>query len=252
MRLVLYNIRYGTGGKMNRFPLSGYLGRTTRHLDTLARFLNDLHPDIIGLVEVDAGSYRSRRCNQAEELAEELGHFHVYRSKYSERSPFARWVPVLNKQGNALLARDTIRAQRFHYLNAGMKRLVIELELDHVVIFLVHLALSFRVRHGQLSDLQKLIRDCKKPLLVAGDFNALWGEAEIDLFLAATGLRNANPRNEPSFPSWAPKRHLDFILHSPGIQVGRFEVPKVPYSDHLPLVCDFEVPDPSWSGHQRA
>ncbi|MFO1489918.1 MAG: hypothetical protein U1F87_03145 [Kiritimatiellia bacterium] len=89
----LYNIRYGTGGKMNRFPLSGYLGRTTRHLDTLARFLNDLHPDIIGLVEVDAGSYRSRRCNQAEELAEELGHFHVYRSKYSERSPFAEWCP---------------------------------------------------------------------------------------------------------------------------------------------------------------
>jgi hypothetical protein len=38
-----------------------------------------------------------------------------------------------------------------------------------------------------------------------------------------------------------PNRHLDFILHSSRIKVRDFSVPQVPYSDHLPLVLDFDV-----------
>lgn len=244
MRFVLYNIRYGTGGKMTRFPLSGYFGRTHQHLGTLSGFLSELCPDVIGLIEVDSGSYRSLHRNQAEELAADLGLGHVpfYRSKYAVKSPFARWVPVLNRQGNALLARDGIQAHRSHYFKSGMKRLVMELELDQVSIFLVHLALSFRTRQSQLSELQNLIAGHPKPVLLAGDFNAFGGEREIDSFLSSSGLRNASLQNQPSFPSWAPSRHLDFILHSPGVRVNRLEVPQVPYSDHLPLVCDFDIP----------
>jgi endonuclease/exonuclease/phosphatase (EEP) superfamily protein YafD len=34
---------------------------------------------------------------------------------------------------------------------------------------------------------------------------------------------------------------LDFILHSGQIEVNRFEIPDVQFSDHLPLICDFTV-----------
>ncbi len=61
------------------------------------------------------------------------------------------------------------------------------------------------------------------------------------MFSAAAGLSNANTRALPSWPSSRPRRQLDFILYGPGIEVTRFEVPQVTYSDHLPLVCDFEV-----------
>jgi len=170
-----------------------------------------------------------------------LGHYHSYQSKYAETSRWARRIPVLNKQGNAFLTRDSITHERFHYFTSGMKRLVIELELENMVIFLVHLALGFRVRHQQLSDLYDLVKTTNKPTIVAGDFNALWGEAEINLFLAATGLRNANINGEPTFPSWKPKRHLDFVLHSPSIVPEKFFIPRVAHSDHLPLVLDFSV-----------
>jgi endonuclease/exonuclease/phosphatase family metal-dependent hydrolase len=239
VRFLLYNIRYATGERA-RMPWSGYLGRTSRHLEEIGTFIQSRQPDIAGLVEVDSGSYRSHKRNQAELLAQRLGHYHTYASKYGT-SRFARLVPVLNKQGNAFLARDTISQERFHYFQRGFKKLVIELELEHVVVFLVHLALSFRIRHQQLSDLYSLVKDTAKPHIVAGDFNAMWGDREIRLFLAATGLANANTAGEPSFPSWAPKRQLDFILYSPGIHVRTFEIPRVTYSDHLPLVCDFEV-----------
>ena len=78
-------------------------------------------------------------------------------------------------------------------------------------------------------------------MIVAGDFNAFWGDRELELFMAASGLCNANARRWPTFPSRKPRRQLDFILHSPAIRVTNFRIPNVKYSDHMPLVCDFEV-----------
>ena len=235
MRFLLYNIRYATGVKAHNF-----LRRSNRNLDRITDFMRELEPDLVGLVEVDHGSYRSSGKNQAQLLAESLGHYHSHCIKYEENS-FWRRVPVLSKQGNAFLARDRIRNETFHYFERGMKRLVIELELDHVVVFLVHLALGSRVRHQQLGSLYQLIKDTKKPVVVSGDFNALWGEREIDLFLAASGLRSANVKRLPTYPSKNPSRHLDFILHSDKITVRDFQVPQVTFSDHLPLVMDFDV-----------
>lgn len=239
VRFLLYNIRYGTGGAY-RMPWSGYLRRTSDNLNRIAGFLASLDPDIVGLIEVDAGSYRTGRRNQARMIADALGHYHTYRSKYAA-SCLAHLVPVLREQGNAFLARDTIHNEQFHYFEKGMKRLVIELETEELIVFLVHLALSPRVRHDQLGDLYSLVKNVDKPHIVAGDFNSQWGNREIRLFLAATGLANASPPGLATFPSRSPRRQLDFVLHSPEIRITGFQAPKVTYSDHLPLVCDFEV-----------
>ena len=240
MRLLVYNIRYGTGGKRLWFPWSGYLRVTSDNLRNIIRFIASLDPDIAGLIEVDDGSYRSERTSQAQSIAHALGHFHTYRSKYSVTS-FANHLPILNKQGNAFLTKDSIHNEKFHYFDKGMKRLVIELELSNLTVYLVHLALSYRVRHQQLERLHSLIKGNTKPHIVAGDFNALSGSREMNLFMAATNLINANAGEQASFPSWAPKRQLDFVLHSPGIQPRKFWLPRVTYSDHLPLVLDFDV-----------
>ena len=235
MRFVLYNIRYATGRKTRHFMRS-----SSKNLGRITTFLRRLEPDLVGLIEVDQGSYRSGGNNQAELLAESLGHYHSYSIKYGENSLW-RYVPVVKKQGNAFLARDRIRNETFHFFEHGMKRLVIELELEHLVVYLVHLALGARARHHQLSALYDLVKMAQKPCLVAGDFNALWGEREINLFLAATGLKNANDLSLPTYPSNNPHRHLDFILYSDKITLREFQVPQVPFSDHLPLVIDFDV-----------
>ena len=44
MRFVLYNIRYGTGGKRLLSPLAGYLRHTQQNLDNIIGFLHEL-PD---------------------------------------------------------------------------------------------------------------------------------------------------------------------------------------------------------------
>jgi len=240
MRFLLYNIRYGTWEKMPKMHGRGYLGRTTRHVESIIGFIESVDADIIGLLEVDAGSYRFRGHNQAHYIADRLGHYHSYQRKYGEASVIRR-LPLMKNQGNAFIVRDRIHNEQFHYFNRGAKRLVIELQLEHLDVFLVHLALSFRARHAQLEELVSLVNARSAPCIVAGDFNLMRGRQELRWFMKQTGLADACQKHIPTFPSWAPRKQLDYILHSDKIRVAHIAAPWADYSDHLPLVCDFEV-----------
>lgn len=243
MRLLLYNIRYGLGLDRDlHWPLPGmrYLTGNRPNLGRITEFIKSQDPDIVGLVEVDAGSIRTGRINQAATIADALGHYSVYQCKYGVESLNQR-LPIVRKQGNAFLAAPRVHGERFHYFDKGIKRLTIELELENCAIFLVHLSLKYRHRHAQLRALHDLVEASEKPVLIAGDFNTFWGEHEIYLFMKATGLRSANSGSLPSYPSRAPRKELDFVLYTAGIDVTHFSMPRVHFSDHLPLVCDFEV-----------
>ncbi|MCX7007634.1 MAG: endonuclease/exonuclease/phosphatase family protein [Kiritimatiellaeota bacterium] len=246
MRFLLYNIRYGAGvARGFHFPLpyQGYLRRTTRQLGHITEFIKSLRPDIVGLVEADAGSFRMRRGNQVELIAKALGHYHAYESKYGVMSRAAR-LPLMRKQVNALLTREVIEAERFHYFRSGVKRLIIELELRGLTVYLVHLSIRYKTRHEQLRALGRLVRDRRSPCIVAGDFNIFRGPAELEPLLTLAGLKLPETSGMATYPSWRPRRQLDFILHSPDIKVQSYFAPAVMFSDHLPVVCDFEVKRP--------
>ena len=243
MRLLLYNIRYAVGaGATMHMPLpgAGYLLGNQNVLPDITSFIKSTDPDIVGLIEVDSGSIRSRKVNQAEKIATELGMNSSYETKYGEKS-INQLLPIIRKQGNAFLAAPRVHGETFHYFDTGIKRLIIELEMETFAVFLVHLSLKYRHRHLQLRKLYDLVAVTEKPVIVAGDFNTFWGENEIYLFMRAAGLKSANMEGLPSYPSRAPRKELDFILYQDGINVTNFEIPQVRHSDHLPLVCDFEV-----------
>jgi endonuclease/exonuclease/phosphatase family metal-dependent hydrolase len=243
MRLLLYNIRYGVGaGASMHMPLpgAGYILGNQSVLPDIITFIKSTDPDIVGLIEVDTGSIRSRKINQAETIATELGMNSSYETKYGARS-INQLLPIIRKQGNAFMAAPRVHGEAFHYFDTGIKRLIIELEMDNFAVFLVHLSLKYRHRHLQLRKLYDLIVETEKPVIVAGDFNTFWGENEIYLFMRAAGLTSANVTSLPSYPSRSPRKELDFILYQDGIRVTHFEIPQVRHSDHLPLICDFEV-----------
>jgi endonuclease/exonuclease/phosphatase family metal-dependent hydrolase len=247
MRLLVYNIRYATGtGPAFHLPLpgAGYLRSSRQVLRRITDFIKSRDPDIVGLLEVDTGSIRTGMVNQAEHIARTLGHYSTYECKYGASS-INQLVPIVRKQSNAFLAAPRVHGERFHYFDTGIKRLIIELELEEVAVYLVHLSLKFRHRQQQLRYLHDLVQKSSKPVIVAGDFNTFWGEHEMFLFMRASGLRSANPDGLPSFPSRSPRKELDFVLYSDGIRVTHFEVPDVRFSDHRPLICDFEVTERS-------
>jgi endonuclease/exonuclease/phosphatase family metal-dependent hydrolase len=243
VRLLLYNIRYAIGsGSTMRFPVPGmgYVVGNRTNLERITEFIKGQDPDIVGLVEVDSGSIRTQRVNQAEVIGRALGHYSVYQCKYGESS-LNHLLPIVRKQGNAFLAAPRVHGERFHYFDKGIKRLTIELELEECSIFLVHLSLKYRHRQAQLHSLHDLVVAARKPVIIAGDFNTFWGGHEIYLFMKAAGLKSANRNGLPSYPSGSPRKELDFVLYGEGVEIQNFFIPAVPYSDHLPLVCDFSV-----------
>jgi len=243
MRLLLYNIRYAVGGGASMhmpLPGAGYVLGNQSVLPEITQFVKSVDPDIVGLIEVDTGSIRSRKVNQAKQIAAALGMNTSYETKYGSKS-LNQLLPIVRKQGNAFMAAARVHGERFHYFDTGIKRLIIEFEMRDFAVFLVHLSVKYRHRHLQLRRLYDLIDETDKPVIVAGDFNTFWGENEIYLFMRAAGLTSANTESLPTYPSRAPRKELDFILYQEGIVVTGLEVPQVRYSDHLPLICDFEV-----------
>ncbi len=222
-------------------PGAGYVLGNQTVLPDITEFIRSVDPDIAGLIEVDTGSIRSRKINQAEKIAADLQLNSSYEvNKYGESS-LNQLIPIIRKQGNAFLAAARVHGESFHYFDTGIKRLIIELEMRNFSVFLVHLSLKYRHRHLQLRKLYDLIEATKKPVIVAGDFNTFWGQDEIYLFMRAAGLTSANVERLPSYPARSPRKELDFILYQDGIDVSNFEIPQIRLSDHLPLVCDFDI-----------
>ena len=117
MRFLLYNIRYATGhgvGYHLPLPFAGFFKTTAGTLGAIVSFIRSVNPDVIALVEVDSGSYRSQKSCQVRAIARELDHFHVVETKYGGGS-LANKIPVLNKQGNGLLTNRKIIRHHFHY-----------------------------------------------------------------------------------------------------------------------------------------
>lgn len=247
MRLITFNIAYGTGGprsmKESLLHAGRYLRTPPRNIEKIRRFLTSHRPDIAALVEIDTGSFRTKYLDQAQLVASALGARAQAGVKYGKRS-IGRSIPILRRQGNAVFTNQKDSIIKYHYLAAGFKRLVIELDLEGVSVFLVHLALHGATRSRQLKLLRTLL-PLDKPFIVTGDFNTLTGAHELEELRRDYALSSANETGQPTFPAWKPEKELDFVLYSHGIVPTNFRIPQVRCSDHLPLIFDFELEDPN-------
>lgn len=243
MRVLVYNIAYATGSPTSYsdlfFTAHRNLKKSNPHFKQLKQFIVDEKPDIIGLVEVDIGSYRTSFSCQAERIASKLD-YDVHRAVKYKSKLLGKVMPLFRHQGNAVLTKRGFSGE-FHFLQRGVKRLVIEVDFENFRFFLVHLALSERVRQLQLKHLSNLIASDKRPVIVAGDFNTFSGEKELNKFARILKLKNANCESQPTFPSWNPRHQIDYILYSPTIKLKNFFIPHIKLSDHLPIIADFEV-----------
>ena len=174
----------------------------------------------------------------------------VFACKYDSGSIVSK-TPLLKSQGNAVITKLPMIGTKEHVLSKGVKKTLLEVEFDDFTLFLTHLPLGYAARSVQLGEIAERCIDAKKPVILAGDGNTYRGERELRSFFRKTGFQNANPTNTPTFPSRIPALALDFVLYGPGIEMERFDVPRVRYSDHLPLVCDFTVARPKKERHSQ-
>ncbi|MEK6940264.1 MAG: endonuclease/exonuclease/phosphatase family protein, partial [Nanoarchaeota archaeon] len=156
-------------------------------------------------------------------------------------------IPILNKQANALVSRFPFTKVRYHVFHEGTKRMVIEATVkcpNPVTLLAAHLALGKKTRAKQIKELVNIVNRIKNPVILMGDFNTFNGEEEIKELLKRTHLSDKISLDKKSIPltepAWHPTRRLDYILTSPQVKVKKYSVLKFHFSDHLPLMIDFE------------
>lgn len=243
MRIVFYNIRYGTGCDWNYHlpvPFSGFFRSSKAGTGRISDYLDSLDADVVCLCEVDGGSYRHGSHCQAERMASKSGRDHVFVNKYG-RDSMVRRLPILSNQGNAVLSSLPIVASRERFFSRGIKKACLEVEFDGFYVLLAHLSLGKKARTVQLRELAGHCRMLEKPVILGGDFNLLSGPEELQPLFENTGMRDADTLKRPTFPSQRPGMRLDYVLASEEIEIHRLEVPRVKFSDHLPIVCDLEI-----------
>ena len=250
-RLILYNIQYCAGTRGN---VGGYLQFwkmlfPPRYLDyVMASELKKYNPDIVGLVEVDTGSIRAKKQNKVTFFKEMLDfEGHIERVKYIKKgfSGVFRRMPIIKKQANAILSKQKADHVRYHSLTNGTKRVVIEAVFEKpkkVHVMLVHLALGQKTRKKQLEQLILMVNSIKEPVILMGDFNIFKGLDEIKPLLDSTDLTYfMGKRKAYTQPTIKPTKTLDLILTSDRIKVNNYEVLDLKFSDHLPVMIDFDV-----------
>lgn len=241
IKVLTYNIHKCTGGIDRRCAP-----------DRIAAVAGHYQPDIVLLQEVAQQGSWYRHERQVDVLGDALGLRH--------RAYFVnvRFGPRRGEYGNAILSRHPIMSTENVDLTIGGKkarsvlhaRLRLALPGHHfrtLHVFNMHLGLSQRER---LLQLQRFLA-CepfhglhpRTPILVAGDFNDVWGT------LGRTTLEPAGFRAMPNplrtFPAWGPVRALDSMyvrgdLHMVDVRTPRLALARLA-SDHLPLVADVRI-----------
>jgi endonuclease/exonuclease/phosphatase family metal-dependent hydrolase len=245
-QLQLLSCNIAAGGSMRSY--GDYVTQSWKHvlparskrgnLDQFAELLAEF--DLVGLQEADAGSLRSGFVNQTQYLAEAAG------------------FPFWSHQPNRKIARFAASA------NGLLTRLEPHEVLDYplpgripgrgalwvrfgdngqeLIVVIAHLSLGPVARRAQFEFLAELIGG-RPNVVLMGDLNCSAHSAELKLLYRHTALTPPAESPPATFPSWRPRRAIDHILATPGIQIERLWTLPHPVSDHLPLAARVRLPD---------
>ena len=210
--------------------------RRNRNLLAIAEVIKPF--DIVALQELDAGSIRSHHINQVDFLAEEAVFPYAEQQTTRNFGPFAR-------HSKGLLSRYPIHNVHHYILPSalpgrGTTTFCIGPKSSPLFIVNVHLSLGAKSQSDQLDFIRELTEKYEH-VIVMGDFNMSPTQlAELDVFKDRLNLAVSDAL---TYPSWKPKKQLDYILLSHSLKVQKAGVLNLPYSDHLPMFAEIILPD---------
>ena len=249
VRIATFNILHGRSLDDGRVDI-----------DRLASAVTSLDADVLGLQEVDRDQPRSLGADLTAVAAEAMGAAEHQFVAALAGTPGGTWRAATGAEqpgsptyGIALLSRYPVisrRVVRLPALRAGVPlwfrgsrrptwvsdepRVAVAAVLDgpfgELTVCTTHLSFLPGWSALQLSRLVRWLAGARQPLVLLGDLNMGPGQAG-----QVTGLRSA--ATAPTFPVDGPRRRLDHVLVRGGLRAtGPAETPRLPLSDHRPLV----------------
>jgi exonuclease III len=235
MRILLYNVGYGTGldGSVKNYLLRFYryfytprwIIRQVRQ--SLYNLLNREHPDVCCFIEV----HRKHGF---------IPHPHSYHFhadvKYGQKSILRR-MPFFRDNCNAFCSRQPLKFEKKYFRN-GTKKLIFDITLPgNLHLLVVHFSLRERTRRKQCKELQAMIADHSN-VIICGDFNVFRGTRELKNLAESCGLRFINAHHA-TFPTACPRKTLDMFLCPASMESVTAKVfNDIRVSDHLPVMLE--------------
>jgi endonuclease/exonuclease/phosphatase family metal-dependent hydrolase len=207
------------------------------HIEEIAKVINEVKPDIVGLNEVHRHTWQSRFHDQVGEL-QRMTHMNgAFGRSYSELG---------GAFGNAVLTRGAIVSADVHNLPAAgeprsLFATTIRIDQATINFYVGHVAawgpINSPIRSRQLECLASHVRVSKYPHILAGDFNAPPSANEIASF------RNLNTTLQICGPDLGAtqkimNQRLDYIFADRGWQVRAARVLDGGPSDHRPVIAE--------------
>jgi endonuclease/exonuclease/phosphatase family metal-dependent hydrolase len=245
---VTYNIHFGVGMD-NMYDLY-----------RICEDIRALHPDIVGLQEVDVHwSHRSRFDNQVKKLARELQMNYFFAPMY-DRPPVKPGDP--NRQhGTAILSRFPIyeeKNQRITRLSTvdpnptlsvapGFADVKVEVGKTPLHVYVTHL--DYRsdptVRKKQVEDMVRVMEKDTGTQMLLGDLNAPNTAPELrPLWNLFQDAAVACKQSCNTYPADTPTRRIDYVLVTPDIQAAAATTLPTTASDHRPVIARVTLPKP--------
>lgn len=256
VRFATYNIAHGRGPKLGESNSNGSITEKTARLNNIGTFLKESRVDIVVMNEVDFSTHWSGYIDQASIVAE-AGEFPFIARQIN----FDLLIPGFSLQfGNAILSRFPIQSARRERLPALSKveswlfgnhdaiEAVIRLN-THLSMRLWGLHLEVRDEATRIQAIQQILQNTNttEPVIIAGDLNSRLSTNESPTAFStmlSTGRFGTYPEpgsQNNTFPSLNANRIIDWILYSSEWHLVNGDVPKLGYSDHLPVLIDLTL-----------
>ncbi|MBT8115273.1 MAG: endonuclease/exonuclease/phosphatase family protein, partial [Arenicella sp.] len=244
LRLMTYNIHgcVGMDGKLS--------------VERTARVIAQYQPDVVALQELDVREETHQANLIAEELAMQI-HFHPL--KQIEQGRFGNAIlthfPLHFVKAEQLLPPVSLRQKIGGApFNEPRGALWAQLEVDGLTVNIIttHLGLTAKERRAQadilLSDEWLTGPECREPVIVCGDFNAVATQPVYKRMTEVlndvqTQLQGHVPMR--TFAGRYPTVRIDHVFVDSQTAVIKVDVPRTSLtkvaSDHLPLIVDLDL-----------
>lgn len=231
IRVLSYNIHHG----------EGLDGKTD--LKRIAKIIKSSNPDLVSLQEVDRGTKRTNRVDQAKELEKLTGMKSLFGSSMGYQG---------GQYGNAILTNWEVRKREIFPLPGEPRSaLCVTLEdpnkdssLGDILFIATHLDTAKEPRLASVPLIRKIIEtNPEQPAILAGDLNARPGSPTM-LTLQKDWLNATSAEGLLTSPANQPRSQIDYILVHPAktwktVEAKVIEEPVA--SDHRPILATIRV-----------
>jgi len=257
VKILSMNIAHGRGPILHQGVLSQRI--ILSWMRKIAEFLRNSDLDIVGLQEIDQDSHWNGNVDLLEFLRREADFpYSAYGMHNRHQGKRMRF-----NYGNGFLSRHPIIEDEtigFDSKRIGSKGFLhIQVDSPLGQLDLINLHLDFKSRKQRLiqahrvklflleKELKRGAEETLQPI-VMGDFNARMGnDKDATRFLleelSAHESYHAYPFKAATFPSYLPRKRIDYIMVPGHLHVSHSEVLRRRLSDHRPVLVDIEEPE---------